>query len=495
MSTAVARRKPAQKAKTVFRKLTEEQVLASEEIWIPLEAVQITHNDRTEFDQQAIDTLAVSIAERGLDNAITIREMPGTPGVYELIAGERRLRACRQLKLANIRAKVIAADDRHADLLRLEENMLREDLNQIERAAGLKRYMELHGESQTEVGKRFGMTQAQVSNLLRLLQLPEYWQNQVASGTIGHTIVRDVLLPWAHRPQVLEMVIESFDGSVASGDTLDRFELQHEISKAVHRCSRSVRKEHVHQWTKIDGQTCCFKYDAAKHEKLLDVEDNRAWNIEEWEKLNEPARKKAVEKQKAEKAKSASETSVMRSQSKAAKAKESKDVDEWKLKKTLCLQLLPMLGEVLHPKKHKSALPLLAIFACCSEAPVEFLFGQGTYPKDLELIEKLHERQSDHTGIFYDMVVGWCKSDPYSPDDPAAIIRMADLLPYDLLHEWKPNAEVLECFSNDQLQAFAHDHEIEHDQPRAKLIENLIAAWPEGYCPAEVLKACGRAKQ
>ena len=155
MSTAVAaRRKPAQKAKTVFKKLTEEQVLASEEIWIPIESVQITHNDRTEFDQAAIDTLAVSIAERGLDNAITIRELPGTPGVYELIAGERRLRACRQLKLANIRAKVIAADDRHADLLRLEENMLREDLNQIERASGLKRYMELHGESQTEVGKR-----------------------------------------------------------------------------------------------------------------------------------------------------------------------------------------------------------------------------------------------------------------------------------------------------------------------------------------------------
>lgn len=495
MSTAVARRKPAQKAKTVFKKLTEEQVLASEEIWIPLEAVQITHNDRTEFDQQAIDTLAVSIAERGLDNAITIRKMPGTPGVYELIAGERRLRACRQLKLANIRAKVIAADDRHADLLRLEENMLREDLNQIERAAGLKRYMELHGESQTEVGKRFGMTQAQVSNLLRLLQLPAYWQNQVASGTIGHTIVRDVLLPWAHRPQVLEMVIESFDGSVACGETLDRFELQHEISKAVHKCSRSVRKEHVHQWTKIDGQTCCFKYDAAKHEKLLDVEDNRAWNLEEWEKLNEPARKKAVEKQKAEKAKSASETSVMRSQSKVAKAKESKDVDEFKLKAALKTQLLLTLAEVISPRKHKNALPLLVLYIATEDCPTQFMTEDGKFCRDEDLLKILQNNAADPFGMFQQIVARWAKSEPYSPDEPSILVGLADLLPYDLLHEWKPTAEVLECFSNDQLQAFAHDHEIEHDQPRAKLIENLIAAWPEGYCPAEVLKACGRAKQ
>jgi ParB family transcriptional regulator, chromosome partitioning protein len=164
---------------------------------ILIDSIRISHNDRTEFDAKAIATLATSISERGLDNPITVRcvvdPVDGTKE-YELIAGERRLRACKFiLKLKTIRARIIAADDKSADLLRLEENLLREDLNQIDRAAGLKRYIEKHGESQSAVGKRFGMTQAQVSNLLRLLQLPAVWQEMVKTGEIPHTVVRDVL--------------------------------------------------------------------------------------------------------------------------------------------------------------------------------------------------------------------------------------------------------------------------------------------------------------
>lgn len=494
MSVSTTKQKKP-KAQTSFVKLTDEQMMAANEQWIDIGSVVIGHNDRKEFDQSAIDTLAVSIQERGLDNAITVRVKELDPvtdeKTYELIAGERRLRACRKLGLVRIRAKVVKADDRHADLLRLEENMLREDLNQIERAAGLQRYIELHGESQSQVGKRFGMTQAQVSNLLRLLQLPKYWQDQIASGAIGHTIVRDVLLPWAHRPQVLEAIREEWERSLKVKQPMDRQELQFCIDRAVRDCSRLVRKEMIHHWTRIVAETCCFKFDAEKHAKLLDVDDDgRAWNLQEWEKLNEPARLKAIEKQKADKKKSGHSASTSAQEKKKAKAAAESGVNDHKLKEALRDQLLPMLGSVLHEKKHKQAIPLLFIWASSCDELHHHLDVQWSDTGRMN--DLLHERRDEGLKMMLEMIKCFCDGDSFFPQEPAHVIGAAELLPFDLLHDWIPTAAVLEAYSTDLLQAFAHDHEIDHTQPREALIADLCKAWSSGYCTKEVLALCGR---
>jgi ParB/RepB/Spo0J family partition protein len=468
------------------------------EIWISTKLITIKHNDRTEFDQKSIDTLAASIKERGLDNAITVRDSSdGTGSKWELIAGERRLRACRQLKLERVRVRVIEADDKSADLLRLEENMLREDLNQIERAAGLKRYIELHGESQTAVAKRFGMTQGQLSNLLRLLQLPEFWRNAIAAGQIGHTIVRDVLLPWTHRPAVLEFVENKLLGSAKPIEDIERFDLDGWIQDAIVSLSRSITHRTHHPWETISKEACCFKYDDTKHRKLLDVSEDRAWNLDEWSKLNEPARDKAIEKQKAEKAKAKAQDPAGSFGADKPLKKEKPAFDSFKLKRALTGQLVQEFAAAINPKKQKSTILQVFAFTAVLFPITNAISEDGEFLEESDVIDRLASHREDLPTFAAALLQKWLRSEEarYDVHCAGAIIRLAELLPFDLLHSWKPTEEVLEAYSDDSLIAFAHDHEADHSKPRGELIPELIEKWSAGFVPAEVLQICKRERQ
>lgn len=473
------------------------------EIWISPNLISIKHNDRTEFDQKSIDTLAASIKERGLDNAITVREKsPGDGTGWELIAGERRLRACRQLKLERVRVRVIEADDKSADLLRLEENMLREDLNQIERAAGLKRYIELHGESQTAVAKRFGMTQGQLSNLLRLLQLPEFWRDTIAAGQIGHTIVRDVLLPWTHRPAVLEFVQSKLLGSAKPIEDIERFDLDGWIQDAIVSLSRSITRRTHHPWETISKEACCFKYDDAKHRKLLDVSEDRAWNLEEWSKLNEPARAKAIDKQKELKAKQkqAATAHPAGSVGPALKGKQPKNTppfDSFKLKRALTGQLVQEFADAINPKKQKATILQVFAFTAVLFPITNAISEDGEFLEESDVIDRLASHREDLPTFAAALLQKWLRSEEarYDVNCAGAIIRLAELLPFDLLHSWKPTDEVLEAYSDDSLIAFAHDHEADHTKPRGELIPELVEKWSVGFVPVEVLQICKRSEQ
>lgn len=473
------------------------------EIWISPNLISIKHNDRTEFDQKSIDTLAESIRERGLDNAITVREKSDGTG-WELIAGERRLRACRQLKLERVRVRVIEADDKSADLLRLEENMLREDLNQIERAAGLKRYIELHGESQTAVAKRFGMTQGQLSNLLRLLQLPEFWRDAIAAGQIGHTIVRDVLLPWTHRPAVLEYVQKAIEDTYSGKiSDVERFDLDGLIQDAIVTLSRPIQRRDHNAWERISEMACCFKYDDAKHRKLLDVSEDRAWNLEEWSKLNEPARAKAIEKQKELKAKQKQAATAHPAGSvgaaKGSKAKQEKPpFDSWKLTRRLAEQFAAELAKTVNAKKHKATLPNVLLAAAMTFDFRDVLIDDGEFLVSEELLDRVLSRLKDSATFAFETLVRWLNSDDAMFEcghHPGALLKLAELLPFDMLHSWKPTEEVLEAYSDDSLIAFAHDHEADHTKPREELIPELIANWSPGFVPKEILEICKRSEQ
>ena len=124
---------------------------------------------RKNFEEEALQTLADSIAQYGLIQPIVARKLPS--GYYQIIAGERRWRASRMAGLTEVPVRVITADDRRTAELALVENLQREDLNPIEEAKGYKTLMEDYGLTQEETAKSVGRSRPAVANSLRLLSL------------------------------------------------------------------------------------------------------------------------------------------------------------------------------------------------------------------------------------------------------------------------------------------------------------------------------------
>ncbi|MGZ8571603.1 MAG: ParB/RepB/Spo0J family partition protein [Actinomycetota bacterium] len=140
---------------------------------------------RTRFDQDAIESLAASIREVGILQPIVVRRAERG---YELIAGERRLRAARAAGLATV--PVVLRDSNDTDLLReaLIENIHREDLNPIEQAEAFRQLLEELGLKQEELADRVGVSRSHIANTIRLLGLPLDVQQLLADEkiTAGH---------------------------------------------------------------------------------------------------------------------------------------------------------------------------------------------------------------------------------------------------------------------------------------------------------------------
>ncbi|MGQ9559117.1 MAG: ParB/RepB/Spo0J family partition protein [Candidatus Oleimicrobiaceae bacterium] len=141
---------------------------------------------REHFDAEALEELKASIAEKGLVQPITVRRYDGR---YQLIAGERRLRAVRELGLSTIPAYVLeVTSDEEMLELSLIENIHREDLNPIEVARSYQRLLDECHLTQEEVAQKVGKDRSTVANFLRLLKLPRRIQESLVNGelSMGH---------------------------------------------------------------------------------------------------------------------------------------------------------------------------------------------------------------------------------------------------------------------------------------------------------------------
>jgi ParB family chromosome partitioning protein len=140
---------------------------------------------RRTFSADKLKELADSIRSSGVVQPVLLRRSDDR---YQLIAGERRLRAARVAGLTTIPAVVREIGDRDALELALTENLLREDLNQIEAAQGYALLQQKHGLSHEEIAERLGLDRSTVTNTLRLLRLPSEVQQMIAEGKIsaGH---------------------------------------------------------------------------------------------------------------------------------------------------------------------------------------------------------------------------------------------------------------------------------------------------------------------
>ena len=125
---------------------------------------------RTVFDEEALAELAESIRSYGILNPLTVRRRGGR---YELVAGERRLRAAKMAGLRELPCVLLDVNMEDAGLIALVENLQRKDLDFLEEANGIRQLIRMFGMSQEEAARRLGKSQSAVANKLRLLKLPE----------------------------------------------------------------------------------------------------------------------------------------------------------------------------------------------------------------------------------------------------------------------------------------------------------------------------------
>jgi len=166
-----------------------------------LESAELTHlaidqidanpyQPRRQFDPAELASLADSLRQHGMLQPVLVRAVDDR---YQLIAGERRLRAAIEAHLHEIPARILELDDQHVCELAMVENLQREDLNAIDKAVAFKGYLDKFGGTQEELAGRLGLDRSTISNLIRLLDLPEEVQDAVRSKQISQGHARALL--------------------------------------------------------------------------------------------------------------------------------------------------------------------------------------------------------------------------------------------------------------------------------------------------------------
>lgn len=175
-------------------------------LMLPLDSIEPSpYQARTAFDEQEIAALAVSILQNGLLQPVSVRRT----GLhkYQLVAGERRLRACRLAKLEKIPAILADYDDSESAALGLLENLQRSQLDPFDTARGIKEVIRLWGCTQAEAARRLGLSQPALANKLRLLTLTPAQQQLCAAHHLSERHARAVLrLPENRRTAALEKI-------------------------------------------------------------------------------------------------------------------------------------------------------------------------------------------------------------------------------------------------------------------------------------------------
>ena len=159
------------------------------EVQLPIEIVRPNPNQpRRHFSTEAMADLAASIREKGILQPLIVRENPKDSGTYEIVAGERRWRAAQMAQLHRVPALIRDFTDTEVLEVAIIENIQRADLSPIEEARGYRALMESFGHTQEKLAEALGKSRSHITNLLRLLTLPEAVAARIEKGelTAGH---------------------------------------------------------------------------------------------------------------------------------------------------------------------------------------------------------------------------------------------------------------------------------------------------------------------
>ncbi len=166
------------------------------------------HQPRVRFDYDELEGLAISIRTNGLLQPINVRRLQD--GKFELISGERRLRAARMVGVTKIPCIVMDVSDEQSALFAIIENIQRQNLDFFEEAVAIERLVSVHGLTQEEISKKLGKAQSTLSNKLRLLKLPEELRDRISCAGLTERHARALLnLPDnTTRAKLLDIIIE-----------------------------------------------------------------------------------------------------------------------------------------------------------------------------------------------------------------------------------------------------------------------------------------------
>src|SRR3954467_13231498 len=164
---------------------------ASELIYVSVDQIDPNpFQPRRQFDPAEIAALADSLRQHGMIQPVLVRSIHDR---YQLIAGERRLRASLEAQLHEVPARVLDLDDQRVSELAMVENLQREDLGALEKATAFRDYLGRYGGTQEELAGRLGLDRSTVSNLIRLLDLPDEVQEALRNKKITQGHARAIL--------------------------------------------------------------------------------------------------------------------------------------------------------------------------------------------------------------------------------------------------------------------------------------------------------------
>ena len=175
-----------------------------------------SNQPRKYFDKDKMSELKESIKSSGLLQPITVRKISG--GKYEIIAGERRYRACRELGMENIPAIEINTGDARGYELSVLENIQREDLNPIEEAESYLMLMEVYGYTQEKLSEKLGKNRSSLSDKIRILKLPGNVKELVKSRELSYGHAR-TLLALSDENQIIELAKEVIEKKYSVRET------------------------------------------------------------------------------------------------------------------------------------------------------------------------------------------------------------------------------------------------------------------------------------
>ncbi len=208
---------------------------------------------RRDFHEAEIASLAESLKSHDLLQPILVRRVADR---FQLISGERRLRAAISAGWTHIPARIREADDRLVAELAIIENLQRKDLNAIEKALSFRRYLHEHGATQDELAERLKLDRSTIANLLRLLELPETVQSALRTGLISAGHAR-ALLPLGEEPLQIDFCqrIQRDQLSVRQiedlvSETIERLDRPSAPLKGRRRLSKSQQIESLEQQLK-----------------------------------------------------------------------------------------------------------------------------------------------------------------------------------------------------------------------------------------------------
>ena len=159
------------------------------------------YQPRRQFDEEALAELAESLKTKGVLQPILVRIHPSEPGLYEIIAGERRWRAAQRAQLHEIPVLIRELSDQEAAEIALVENLQRRDLSPLEEAEGYRRLLEEFKHTQEELARAVGKSRSHLANILRLLALPDSVKALLESGKLSAGHARALLT--ANQPEDL----------------------------------------------------------------------------------------------------------------------------------------------------------------------------------------------------------------------------------------------------------------------------------------------------